>query len=407
MPTFQFKAYTNQGRIEAGELDAPTMDAALSILSARQLLPFETRPTVRASGLNRKITWRGRSNALSPQEYATFMRELAVLLQAELPGDQALKLLAGQQKSTAMRTFSDAVLASVTAGSTLSAALEKFATGAPPVVPNLVRAGEAHGNLASTLTDIARYLETSVEIRAKIRAALTYPLVLAVVALATLSIIIGGLVPTLLPLFADNGAEAPLVLRLADGATKFMSTYWPACLAALGLAIGALRLALRTPAARRTLDRAALRIPLIGPLTRDANTAVLSRTLGTLLRNGVPLVTALQISAGAINNGEIAGALRSATEDVKAGHSLSKALRPKGILADLALRFIEVGEESSRLDQMLLHLADLTETETQRRIDRAMTLLGPAMTIIIGAVIGTLVLSVMQAVLSVNALALR
>lgn len=407
MPTFQFKAYTSQGRIESGELDAPSMDAALSLLNARQLLPYETRETKGSAGVNRQLSWPGQRKTLPPREYATFIRELAVLLQADLPVDQCLKLLAGQQKSPAMRAFSDNVLVGVTAGSTLSAALEKFSFRTPPVVPNLVRAGEARGNLASTLTDIARYLETSVEIRAKIRSALTYPLVLAVVALATLSIIIGGLVPTLLPLFAENGAQAPLVLRLADGATRFSAANWPACLAALAFAFVSVRLLLQTPSARRILDRASLGLPMFGPLTRDANTAVLARTLGTLLRNGVPLVTALQISSDAITNGEISSSLRAATEDVKAGASLSKALRPKGILADLALRFIEVGEESSRLDQMLLHLAELTETETQRRIDRAMTLLGPAMTIVIGAVIGTLVLSVMQAVLSVNALALR
>ncbi len=405
MPIFQFKAYNDQGRVEAGELEAPSADAVLVILNARRLLPFETREGSRRAAPRAGIGWRGQSLALP--DYATFMRELAVLLQADLPVDQCLKLLAGQQKSRAMAVFSDNVLKSVLAGTTLSAALETYSAGMPPVVASLVRAGEARGNLAATLTDVARYLETSVEIRAKVRAALTYPLVLAVVALATLSIIVGGLVPTLLPLFADSGVEAPLVLRLADGATRFLSAYWVACLVGLGLVAAAIWRAVRAPATRAMIDRANLRLPLLGPFTRDANTSVFARTLGTLLRNGVPLVAGLQISADAVTNREVSAAIRKATEDVKAGSSLSTALRDKGVLSGLSLRFIEVGEEASRLDQMLLHLAELTDNETSRRVDRAMTLLGPAMTIVIGAVIGTLVLAVMQAVLSVNALALR
>jgi general secretion pathway protein F len=404
MTRFQFKAYNGQGRIEAGVIEARSMADALALLNARNLLPFETEETKSPStaGTSTKL-----GQALSPSDYASFMRELAVLLQAELPVDQCLRLLAGQQQNRAMQIFSDHVLKAVVAGATLSNALEAYAIGCPPVVPNLVRAGEARGNLAATLTDISRYLETGVEIRAKIRSALTYPLVLAVVALGAIGIIIGGLVPTLLPLFNENGAQAPTLLLWADSLTKFVSHNWIACASVLVSSVAGLRLAIRTKSARRFLDSAVFRVPFFGPLTRDANTAIFARTLGTLLRNGVPLIAALHISSDALTNSVFNGAVRAATQDVQEGSTLARSLRSAGGLSDMALRFIEVGEESSRLDQMLLHLADMTEKETQRRIDHGMTLLGPAMTIIIGGVIGTLVLSVMQAVMSVNALVLR
>lgn len=407
MPKFQFKAYNAAGRIEAGEIEARSHDEALSHLNARQLLPFETSEAAPPTRLQSPIRLSRQANALSPREYATFMRELAVLLQAELPVDQCLKLLAGQQRSEPMRRFSATVLSSVVAGASLSSALEKHATGAPPVVANLIKAGEARGNLAATLTDISRYLETSLLLRAKIQSALTYPLVLAVVALATIGIIVAGLVPTLMPLFKDNGAQPPVMLKVADTLTAFLSRHWVACLAIVVAIAAGIRIAWQSPPLRQAFQRTLLRMPFFGPLIRDTNTAVLARTLGTLLRNGVPLVAALQVSANALSNAEIAQAVVSATEDVKAGSTLARALRAKGVFSDMSLRFIEVGEEASRLDQMLLHLADMTETETQRRIDHGMTILGPALTIVIGAVVGTLVLSVMQAVMSVNTLVLR
>lgn len=407
MPTYQFRAYDRLGNISSGELTALSTDEALSILRARQLFPFETREAEKAGWLHRKLRLPGYRQGLSQQDYATFMRALAVLLQADLPVDQSLKLVAGQQKSRAMRKFGDNLLASVVAGSTLSAALEKHAAGAPRVVPHLVRAGEARGNLAATLNEIARYLQASVEIRSKIRSALTYPLILAVVAIGTLAIIVGGLVPTLMPLFADNGRQPPFVLVVADVLTRFVTSYWLVCAVVIVGVFFWLRVLLRSPNARMTIDRFLLLLPFFGALARDQSTAVLARTLGTLLRNGVPLIASLQISIDAVSNQRISSFLRAAIEEVKAGTPLSKALRSRDMLPDLAMRFIEVGEESSRLDSMLLHLAELSENETQQRVDRAMTLIGPAMTIVIGAVIGTLVLSVMQAVLSVNELALR
>lgn len=408
MPKFQFKAYNNAGRIEAGEIDTHSLEDALNILNARQLLPFETRDTTPLTPWwQMRIMSSHPVNALSQRDYATFMREFSVLLQAELPVDQCLKLLAGQQRKASMRGFSQALLTCVIAGSSISAALEKHATGAPPMVANLVRAGEARGNLAAALTDIARYLETSLELRKKIQSALTYPLALAFVALATIGIIVAGLVPTLMPLFKENGAQPPMMLQLADTLTTFINRNLIACLTATILAALAIRVALASSRLRRPFHRLVLRLPLFGALVRDTNTAVLARTLGTLLRNGVPLVSALQVSANALTNAELAEAVVSANEDVKAGATLASALRAKNKLSDLSLRFIEVGEESSRLDQMLLHLAEITEVETQRRIDQAMKLLGPALTIVMGAVVGSLVLSVMQAVTSVNALVLR
>jgi general secretion pathway protein F len=406
MARFQYAAYDAVGRIERGEVESASRADALSALEARGLVPFETHDVAPRSGRRPLIDLR-RSNRLGLRVCADLTRELAVLLAADVPLDASLRLLAHKTQDRQLEVLAERLLAGVNAGQPLSAVLNDPELEAPPVLVNLLRAGEARGNLAPTLADLAAFFESRMETQGKLRSALVYPAVLCVTALGAIGIIIAVLVPALLPLFADSGASAPLVLRLGHAVGQGIGAYGYQLAAGLIAATLGLRRFLQRPAVRRRLDEGALRLPGIRTLIMRASTALFARTLGTLLRNGVSLLPALGIAAAVVPNGVIAAAVNRAAERVQEGRRLADALAETGRFSDFALRFVAIGEEASRLDRMLLHLADLSDKEAQRSIDRAMTLISPLLTIVIGGLIGSLFVSVVQALLNVNQLALQ
>jgi general secretion pathway protein F len=324
-----------------------------------------------------------------------------------LPLDDALKLLAAQSQQSDVKDMTGRVLQGVIAGRSLSEALREHAPEAPNYLSSLIKAGEARGALAATLTELAKFIQIRVDTQTKLRAALTYPVILAVTAVIAITVILTVLVPALLPLFSQAGAEPPTGLRIAHAFSVWLTSNWIVLLLCLcALAIGG-KLLVRFQAVKAFGDRAILALPLIGPLSAKTSVAVLARTLGTLLRNGVALIPALQIAATAVPNRSIAAAVLSAAADVNEGKRLAKALERTGQIQPLALRFIAIGEETSKLDDMLLHLAEIFEAETQQQTDQLMVMMVPVMTIVIGISVGGLIMTVMDAILAANDMALR
>jgi general secretion pathway protein F len=407
MPRFRYSAFTRAGLIERGEIDCSTRADSLSILSARGLVPFESAEAEGPSITRQRTSVLRRSGRSRLKIYADLTRELSVLLAADIPLDASLRLLVQQTANRRLGALAERLLTAVTAGQSLSGAIANADPDAPAVLATLLRAGEARGGLAPTLVDLAAFFESRVEMQGKIRSALTYPTILCITALGAIAIIIGALVPAVMPIFADSGTPPPLVLSLANqlGQTITQQGYLIVIgIIAVALSISAL---LRLPGVRTAIDRAALALPGIGPLIRQGSTALFARTLGTLLRNGVSLLPALEIAASVVPSPAVRTAIMQAAERVKEGRRLADALAQTGRFSDFALRFVAVGEEASKLDGMLLHLADLSARETQRSIDRAMTLVSPLLTIGIGALIGGLFVFIVQALLSFNALVLQ
>jgi general secretion pathway protein F len=401
MPTFRYAAYTPSGRIERGEIASATRADALTALSTRGLVPFESTEAVSAKPTHVSPL---SSRRLGLNLYTDLTRELSVLVSADIPLDASLRLLVHQTANRRLRELAESLLAGVTAGHPLSSALAGADPNAPPLLINLVRSGEARGALAPTLTDLAGFFQTRMDLEGKIRSALVYPAVLCVTALGAIAVIITMLVPALMPIFADSGSPPPLILRLAHDLGQTVEAHGLAmALGAVALAVS-LRTLVRRPVVRMQIDRIALRLPGLGGFLRQASTALFARTLGTLLHNGVSLLPALEITASVVPSRTVGHAIAKAAEQVKEGRRLAEALARTGTFSDLALRFVAIGEEASRLDRMLLHLAEISDKGTQSSIDRAMTLVSPVLTIAIGGLIGGIFVSVMQAVLSVNQL---
>jgi general secretion pathway protein F len=400
MTTYRYSAYTPTGRVEVGTIDAASRSDVLGALAKRGLTAFEALPA-EAQGQRS-----GSRVVLKPRDLAHFSRELATLMEAELPTDEALRIIAGGGLGSKSERLAGQLLEGVVSGQAIANGLERHAAGAPVWLTSLVRAGEARGALGATFNDVARLLETRVETEEKIRSALIYPTMLGVIALGTLVIVVTVLFPALLQLFEDSGTEPPFLLASIRDIRKLLMAH--GLLIGCGLtAVGGV--AWLTGRRMRRRQSAAIldQLPVVGPIRGKIAVAVVMRTLGTLLANGVPLTEALTMAAAASPGRKLAGAMTAARQAVIEGERLAVSLRKTGSLPEAALRLAAIGEETGRLDVMLLRAAHIYERESERAVDRAMTLLSPIMTVFVGLLVGSLVLSIMQAILSVNNLAMR
>ena len=402
MPRFRYSAYDGSGRLRNGEAEAVSLRALLEQLHTQGLHAFETAE-VAGSG---DVPWWQREvfspRALPRSGLRLITRELATLLGAELPLDEALRVIVLQSPGGRMRAVLDRVLKRVLDGDSLSKALSAQEDAFPPYYVSMVAAGEASGSTSTVMEELAQHLDRTAEVRARISSALVYPLILMGMALVAIGLILLVLVPALTPVFEDAGATPPLAFRAFAAARNFVIGQWPIA-AGAAAALGALVLFLsREPSVRSAWDRFVLRLPLAGPLVAGSETARFARVLATLVRSGVPLLQALAIAEGQTRNTALRTAIADVASQVKEGASLSEPMAASGLFPPLALRLIGVGERTGQLERMLLHVAGLYETSIQRQIDRLMSLITPALTIGIGLGVGGLILSVMNAILSVN-----
>jgi general secretion pathway protein F len=408
MPRFSYTAYDEKGARAAGTIDAESREAAVEALFRQGRYPLELVEGRRAPvprWWERELTL---SRGLSRRGLALLTRELATLIAAELPVDEALRIAHVQPLMPArVRSVIAGALARVLEGASLSEALAGEGGAFPAYYVHLVRAGEAAGTLSQTLAELAGFLERTAEFRARIGSALVYPALLMVAAAAALAVIMTVLIPAIAPLFRDAGVAPPFIIGLLLDVEEAVAAHWLLALAILAAATVGLAALTRSEAWRGWRDRQLLRLPLVSGLIRSGQTAVMTRTLGTLIRNGVPMLQALQITADVLSNRAMAAAVRDSAAEVKQGATLTAALSRSGVVPELALRLTGVGEQTGQLDTMLERAGSIYEQALQQRLGRLSNLITPLLTIAIGVLVGGLLLSVMGAIVGVNELALR
>jgi len=271
----------------------------------------------------------------------------------------------------------------------------------------VVRAGEIGGTLGDVFVELAELLERRAEVQARIQSALIYPCMLVVLSVGTLAVMIGGLIPSIAPIFEQSRKPMPLTIQFMLA----LRDNWLAIIIG-GLVIGAIasttfKILTRTPEALRLYDRRKLRTPVLGVFLLQQDTARFARTLGTMLKAGVPMVQAAKSAQSVIVNRHIATGIEQAIEEVQQGMALHRALRQETALPPIALQMISIGEEAGKLDRMLARVAVMLERQIQSSIDRFMSALTPALTVGIALMVGALIVPVMNAVLSINDLAAR
>lgn len=399
MPRFRYKAVTPAGEVVEGALEAPSRAAVIDRLRGQGHMPIRAEAVADQAGT---AWWRRSlrfSSALSPADVILITRELATLLQAGLPLDRALAMSAELEAEGPRLQFLQSVLERVRGGVPLADALAQQKAPLPSFYVGMIRAGEAGATLDSVLARLADTLERAQALRESIRSAMYYPIIVLTVAGFTLVLLLTAVVPEFKPLFDDAGAALPTAMAVLLAAGDFLKAWWWALLAGLVALVLVLRQHNRTPEGRLRWDRFLARLPLFGDLVSKIEVARFSRTLGTLLGNGVSVLPAFSIAVGAIGNRAIARAIEAARSRLQRGEGLAVPLLETGAFPRLAAQLVQVGEESGQLEAMLLRVADIYDVQVRRTLDRLLSLLVPVVTIGLGLLVAGIIAAMLTAIL--------
>ncbi|HEV7440173.1 MAG TPA: type II secretion system F family protein [Methylobacterium sp.] len=402
MPAFAYRAYAPDGRVRAGRVEAEGRERAVAALRGEGLQVFEIAPAPRGGQpfWSRDLLGRDRVNDTAR---IGFLKEFGTLLGAGLTVDRALRLVE-RQASTALRPVLADLLERVVSGASLSRAMAAHPAAFPRDMVDAVRAGEATGRLVDVVGTLGASLERRDAVRRHLASAMVYPALLVAMAIGTLVMVVGVLVPALSPLFEGSGQAPPFAIRAATALGALAAAYWPHALAGVALAGFALARSWARPGFGAWRARLALRLPLLREIVAGAEFGRLCRVLGTLLQAEVPIPDAVAATRPLPRNAVFRDALGEAGRRLAEGGSLASGLASLQPYAPSTLNLIASGEQVNRLPSVLLHAAEMHERQTRERIDRLLGLLTPLVTIAIGGLIGGLIISVMGAILSVGQL---
>ncbi len=393
MAVFSYRGTNLEGSTMEGAIEAVDEQAALERLKNSGIIPLKL--FVPDKGLKRSFSMRS-----SKGDLLSFTTELSALLEAGLPLDRSLNILAGIAEGKDNQALIQAVLRSIREGSSFSDALQRHPKIFPRLYVNMVKAGEAGGVLAVVLEKLTEFLESTKELKEQVLSSMIYPIILVSTGGLSIIILLTYVLPKFTIIFAELGSSLPLTTRLLLAFSQGLKTYWWGALGLLFLGGLLFRNTLRSEEGRYRWDR--LKLRLLGEIIRKLETARFCRTLGTLIQSGVPLLQALKNSRDVISNQAIARALEEVAEGVKEGKGISLPLSSAGVLPPLALSMIKVGEETGQLDSMLLKVAAAYEKSLKVSIKRFIGFLEPAMILGMGLVIGFIVLSMLMAIFSLT-----
>jgi len=404
MPLYFYKAVNREGETLEAEREAADEAALLLALQGEGLLPIKIAPAS-----SKPFAWLRfgvKKSGVSRKDIALFTHELLTLLQAGLPLDRALVvLLELTETQLSLNAMIAKVLEAVKGGAQLSDALERQTGVFSRFYLNLIRAGEAGGALEQVLERLSDYLDRSRELRETVTTAMIYPAILVTMAAASLLLLLTFVVPQFTEMFESAGKELPLPTQVVVGVASALRDYWWALpLLFMGVA-SYFRYQMADRDRRYVWDRRLLALPLVGDLIKKITVANFSRTLATLLGNGVTLLTALTIVKDTLNNLVVAEKIDLAVDSLKQGGGLSAPLIESGLFPTLAIQMIKLGEESGHLDQMLDRVASTYDKEVKTAIQRMLALLEPVLIVGLGIMIAGIIISILMAILSVNDLA--
>jgi general secretion pathway protein F len=404
MPLYIYKAVGRDGETVEAEREAADEGSLIFTLQNEGFIPIRVAPAK-----SRPFAWLGRGRGrsrIAHKQISLFTRELLTLLQAGLPLDRALTvLLELTTTEPELNALIGKVLESVKGGAQLSDALEAQSGVFSKFYLNLIRAGEAGGALEMVLERLTEYLERSKELRDTVATAMIYPAILVTMAAMSLLLLLTFVVPQFTEMFETAGKELPVPTQIVVGVAEGLRSYWwGLILLAAGIA-SYVRYQRADPVRRHVWDERMLKVPLVGDLILKFEVASFSRTLATLLTNGVSMLAALAIVKETLGNLVVAEKVGLAMESLKRGGGLSAPLMEAEIFPTLAMQMIKLGEESGHLSEMLDRVATTYDKEIKIAIQRLLALLEPVLIVGLGILIAGIIISILMAILSVNDLA--
>lgn len=394
MSGWRYRALTADGRSTHGVIQADSARGARQQLRERGLSPLQLEAVAQAG---RPGLWQRISSA----ELALLTRELATLIQAAVPVEQALHVVAQQSRREVVRGVLLAVRESVLQGQALAAALNRFPQSFPAMYRHTVAAGE-RGQLGRVLEQLADHVEQSEQARARLQVAMVYPAILVLVSLAVVAFLLGHVVPSVIGVFTASGQVLPLPTRLLLLASAGLQAGWPLLLLAVAAVGGGWVWLRRQPQWRLRLDGVLLRVPLLGPLLRQQDSTRFTATLAILENSGVPLVEALAIATRVVGNAWLQDGLGRAAERVRQGSGLAVALQAHAPLQPMLMHLIGAGESSGRLGQMLQRGAQQQQQALNSRIGLLVGLFEPLVLVVMGGLVLLIVLAVVLPIIGLN-----
>jgi general secretion pathway protein F len=400
MTLFYYKAVTPAGETLEGQLDVAHHDDVIGKLQDAGNIPIEVREADSGDSASLFAAVFKRKT-LTDAQVVQFTQQLATLLGAGQPLDRALQILLDLPESEKAKRLLERVRDQVRGGTPLSDALEAEHGSFSKLYVNMVRAGEAGGSMDETLARLADYLERSAALKGSVINAMIYPAFLVGMVLVSLMVLLVYVVPQFAPMFTDMGVEMPLITKIVLAVGETLQSFWWLIIALIVFGIGWFRRQMANPPARLRIDARFLKTRVIGDVIRKVETARLARTLGTLLKNGVPLLSGLTVARNVMNNTVLAEAVEQATEEVKSGGGLGYALAQSKSFPKLAIQMISVGEESGELATMLMKVADTFDVEVRNTLDRLLAALVPATTIVMTIVVAMIMLAIVLPIMNI------
>jgi type IV pilus assembly protein PilC len=388
MPVFTYRGTNRAGATVSGELTAASKTDLISNLKRQQI------NVTKMSEKGKEFNLPTFGGGVDSKELAVFTRQFSVMIDAGLPLVQCLEILAGQQENKVFQKVLTGTRAAVEGGSTLSTAMRQYEKVFDALYVNLVEAGETGGILDTILQRLSTYIEKNVKLKRAVQSAMVYPIAVFGVAGAVITLLLWKVVPIFATLFLGLGVDLPLPTRIVIALSNFVGSIFGLMIfmALVGIFIG-MKVWYKTPVGRMAIDRVILKLPMVGILMRKIAVGRFTRTLGTLISSGVPILEGLEITARTAGNAVIEKALMDVRKGLEAGRNLSDPLKESNVFPGMVTQMIGVGEQTGAMDAMLQKIADFYEDEVDAAVKDLLAALEPMMIVFLGLVVGGIVIS--------------
>jgi type IV pilus assembly protein PilC len=389
MPVFKWTGKNRAGAVQKGELEAADRQAVLTQLRRQGIMATKVKARARDIELNIP----GMRPGVKEKDLVTFTRQFATMIDAGLPLVQCLEILSSQTDNKTFAQIISKVQSDVEGGATFAESLRKHPRAFPELYVNMVAAGEAGGILDTILSRLAAYIEKTMSLKKKVKGALVYPSVVVTVAVLVVALLLIFVIPTFEQMFSDFGGTLPLPTRLVTAASHWLAGYWYVPLFSIVALIVGLRQYRRTEGGRRISDSLILRIPVVGILVRKVAVAKFTRTLGTLISSGVPILDGLEVVAKTAGNKVVEEAILKTRQAISEGKTIAEPLQQTKVFPPMVVQMIGVGESAGALDTMLTKIADFYDDEVDSAVATLSSMLEPFIMVFLGVVIGFIVIA--------------
>jgi type IV pilus assembly protein PilC len=387
MPMFEYTARAQNGQIQKGQMDVASKDDVSAYLRKNRLILVSVREAPKQIKLSMGAA------RVKTRDVVIFTRQFATMINAGLPLVQSLNILASQTENKTLADVNRAVVYDVESGNTLADAFSKHPKAFSTLYVNMVAAGEAGGILDTILLRLATFLEKNDALVRKVKGAMIYPGVIMGVAAGAITILLVFVIPTFQSMFASVNMELPLPTRIVIGMSDFLLGYWWAILLAAGGSVFGIRSYYATSAGRLQIDSLMLKAPVLGDVIRKSAVSRFTRTLGTLVSSGVSILEGLEITAKTAGNQVVHNAVMESRQSIAGGETIAAPLEKSKVFPPMVISMIAVGEQTGGLDEMLSKIADFYDEEVDVAVSSLISLMEPAMIVILGVIVGGMVIA--------------